>query len=83
MMKAAYFSETFVKTYKTTRYHKLEDHIYYIKIYEHGTLVQILRFWTLSIVLSLFKMLSCFSFKTQRFGDWILSPSSAILFYYL
>jgi hypothetical protein len=24
--------------------------------------------WTLSIVL--------FSFKTQRFGDWILSPSS-------
>jgi hypothetical protein len=32
--------------------------------------VQILRFWTLSIVLSLSKTSSCLSFKTQHFGDW-------------
>jgi uncharacterized membrane protein YoaT (DUF817 family) len=30
--------------------------------------VQILCFWTLSIIL--------FLFKTQRLGDWLLSPSS-------
>jgi hypothetical protein len=40
------------------------------------TLVQILRIWTLSIVLSLPKTLAYLFFKTQRFGDWILSPSS-------
>jgi hypothetical protein len=33
--------------------------------------VQILCFWTLSIVLSLSKTPSCLFFKTQRFGDWI------------
>jgi hypothetical protein len=37
-------------------------------IYDNGLLIQLLFFWTLSIVL--------FLFKTQRFGDWILSPSS-------
>jgi hypothetical protein len=31
-------------------------------------------FWTLSIILFLSKTLSCLYFKTQRFGDWILSP---------
>jgi hypothetical protein len=35
---------------------------------------QILRFWTLSIVLSLSKTQPCLFFKTQRFGDWIMSP---------
>jgi hypothetical protein len=44
--------------------------------YIYGTTEQILRSWTISIVLSLSNMTSCFSFKTQRFGDWILSPSS-------
>jgi hypothetical protein len=39
-------------------------------------LAQILCFWTLSIVLSSSKTPSCLFFKTQRFGDWILSPSS-------
>jgi hypothetical protein len=39
-----------------------------LKVCDDGTLTQILRFWTLSIVL--------FLFKTQRFGDWILPPSS-------
>jgi hypothetical protein len=39
------------------------------------TIVQLLCSWTLSIVSSLSKMLSCLYFKTQRFGDWILSPS--------
>jgi hypothetical protein len=38
-------------------------------------LVQVLCFWTLSIVLSLSKTV-LFIFKTQRFGDQILSPSS-------
>jgi hypothetical protein len=37
---------------------------------------KILCFWTLSIVLFLPKTLSCFYLKTQRFGDWILCPSS-------
>jgi hypothetical protein len=46
-----------------------------LKVCDNGTLVQILRFWTLSIVLSLSKTPSCLYFKTQRFGDWILSPS--------
>jgi hypothetical protein len=41
---------------------------YDLKICDDGTLIQILCFWTLSIAL--------FLFKTQRFGDWILSPSS-------
>jgi hypothetical protein len=36
-------------------------------LYDLGHIIQILRFWTLSIVL--------FLFKTQRFGDWIVSPS--------
>jgi hypothetical protein len=44
--------------------------------FDYGTLVQILRFWTISNVLSLFKSSSCLSFKIQRFGNWILSPSS-------
>jgi hypothetical protein len=33
-------------------------------------------FWTLSIVLSLSKNRPVYFFKAQRFGDWILSPSS-------
>jgi hypothetical protein len=38
---------------------------------------QILCFWTFSIVLSLSKNAVAFIFKTQqRFGDWILFPSS-------
>jgi hypothetical protein len=41
-----------------------------------GYLSHILRFWTLSIVLSLSKTPSCLFFKTQCFGDWILSPFS-------
>jgi hypothetical protein len=49
---------------------------YDLKVCDDGTLVQILHFWTLSIVLSLSKLSFCLSFKTQRFGDWILSPSS-------
>jgi hypothetical protein len=47
------------------------------KVCDGGTLVQILRFWTLPMVLFLSKRHSCLSFKTQRFGDWILSPSSS------
>jgi hypothetical protein len=40
-------------------------------------LVQILCFWTLSIVTALSKKhRPAYFFKTQRFGDWILSPSS-------
>jgi hypothetical protein len=39
-------------------------------------LVQILCFWTLSIVFSLTKTSSCLFFKIQRFGDWILSSYS-------
>jgi hypothetical protein len=39
-----------------------------VKVRNDGVLIQLLCFWTLSIVL--------FLFKTQRFGDWILSPSS-------
>jgi hypothetical protein len=39
-------------------------------------IVQILRFWTLSIVLSSSETPSCLFSKTQRFVDWILSPSS-------
>jgi hypothetical protein len=49
---------------------------YALKFCDDGTLVQILRFWTLSIVLSLFNTSLCFSFKTHRFGNWNLSPSS-------
>jgi hypothetical protein len=43
----------------------------------HGFIlpVQILCFWTLSIILSLSKTLPVY-FSKQRFGDWILSPSS-------
>jgi hypothetical protein len=37
--------------------------------------MQVLCFWTLYIVSSLTKTV-LFIFKTQRFGDWILSPSS-------
>jgi hypothetical protein len=43
---------------------------YDLKVCDDGTLVQILRFWTLSIVSSLSKMLFCSSFNS------ILSPSS-------
>jgi hypothetical protein len=43
---------------------------------QHIFLLQILCFWTLFTVLSLFKMSSCFSIKTQHFRNWILSPSS-------
>jgi hypothetical protein len=39
------------------------------------TLVQILSLWTLSIVPSLSKNTVLFILKTQRFGDWFLSPS--------
>jgi hypothetical protein len=41
--------------------------------------VKILRVysWTLSVVLFLSKAPSLLCFKTQRFGDWILSPSSS------
>jgi hypothetical protein len=35
--------------------------------------VQILCFWTLSVIL---KTVSCLYFKTHYFGDWILSPPS-------
>jgi hypothetical protein len=38
-----------------------------VKVYDDGTLIQILRFWTLSTVLFLFKIPSV--------GDLILSPS--------
>jgi hypothetical protein len=47
-----------------------------VKVCDDGTLVHILCFWTLSVVLSLSKISSCLFFKTQRFGDWILSPFS-------
>jgi hypothetical protein len=43
--------------------------------FKHVFIVHILRLWTSSIVLYLSKMPSCLSFKTQGFGDWILSPS--------
>jgi hypothetical protein len=49
---------------------------YDLKVCDNGTLLHILGFLTLSIVLSLSKTSSCLSFKTERFGDWILSPSS-------
>jgi hypothetical protein len=38
--------------------------------------LQMLRSWTSSIVSSLSKMSSSLYFKTHRFGDWILPPSS-------
>jgi hypothetical protein len=54
--------------------------------YQHSITVQILKllpslqilcFWTSSIILlSLSKTPSCLYYKTQRFRDWILSPSS-------
>jgi hypothetical protein len=47
-----------------------------LKVSDDGELVQLLRLWTLSIFSSFSKMLSCLYFKTQRFGDWIRSPSS-------
>jgi hypothetical protein len=53
-----------------------EEYRLIIKSDDDCTLVQILNFWTLSIVLSLSKTPSCLCFKTQRFGDGILSPSS-------
>jgi hypothetical protein len=40
-----------------------------VNIWGNSLCLQLLNFWTLSIVLF-------FLFKTQRFGDWILSPSS-------
>jgi hypothetical protein len=46
-----------------------------LKVYNDGTLVQILCFWILSIVLSLSKNIGLFILK-KRFGNWILSPSS-------
>jgi hypothetical protein len=46
---------------------------YDLKVCDDGTLVQILCFWTLSIVL---KTLFSLYYKIQRLGDWILSPSS-------
>jgi hypothetical protein len=49
---------------------------YDLKICNDGTLVEILCFWTLSIALFLSKSPFSSHFKTQRFGDWILSPSS-------
>jgi hypothetical protein len=49
---------------------------YDLKFCDFGKLVQLLRSRTLSIVSSLSKMSSCLYFKTQRFGDWILSPTS-------
>lgn len=36
----------------------------------------IICFWTLSIILLLSKTLFCLHFKTLRFWDWILCPSS-------
>jgi hypothetical protein len=53
-----------------------EHKIIRLKVCDDGTLVQILCFWTVSIVLSSSKKPSCLFFRTQRFGDWILSPSS-------
>jgi hypothetical protein len=47
-----------------------------LKVCDDGTLLQVLRVWTLSIFLSLTKNSSCLFSKTQRFADWILSPSS-------
>jgi hypothetical protein len=46
-----------------------------MKVCDDGKLVQILRSWTLSVVLSLSKMWFCLPFKTQHLGDWILSPT--------
>jgi hypothetical protein len=42
--------------------------IFLLLFCEDGILIQLLCFWTLFVVQ--------FVFKTQRFGDWILSPSS-------
>jgi hypothetical protein len=50
--------------------------IRYLKVCDDGTLIQILCFWTLSIVLFLSKTPSYFYLKTQRFEDWSLTPSS-------
>jgi hypothetical protein len=46
-----------------------------LKDFDDGTLIKILCFWALFILLFLSKTPSCFYFKTQRFRDWILSPS--------
>jgi hypothetical protein len=40
-----------------------------LNVCDDGILLQVLSFWILSIVLSIFQ-------KTKLFGDWILSPSS-------
>jgi hypothetical protein len=45
-------------------------------VYGYVSLIQILFFWTLSNVLFISKTPSRFYLKTQRFADWILSPSS-------
>jgi hypothetical protein len=46
---------------------------WHLKFYDDGTLEQILRFWTLSIVLFSSKTPSSLYLKTRRFGDWIRS----------
>jgi hypothetical protein len=47
-----------------------------LNVCDGGTLLQVLCFWTLSIVLSLSKTLYCLFCKTKRFGYCILSLSS-------
>jgi hypothetical protein len=48
-----------------------------LEVCDDDTLVQALYFWTISIVLFLSKTPFSLCFQTQRFGDWILFPSSA------
>jgi hypothetical protein len=47
-----------------------------LKVCDDGSLIQILRFWISFIHLFSSKTPSPMYLKTQRFGDWILSPSS-------
>jgi hypothetical protein len=49
-------------------FHEVVIHMNFQVEWEATNLIQLLCFWALAIVL--------FLLKTQRFGDWILSPSS-------
>jgi hypothetical protein len=50
--------------------------VHRVSVLQYYPFLQLLRSRTLSIVSYMSKMSSCLYFKTQCFGDWILSPSS-------
>jgi hypothetical protein len=68
----------FIELVIVTEFRVSSDHQNHLdlKVCDDRTVVQILRFWTLSIVWPLSKTPFYLFIKTQRFRDWILSPSS-------